>query len=494
MKRWLPRSLCLLAWSFWAWLGFGLYRELPRDFGPVVAQMPEYDQSLTLGFVGDTNLVLVGPAKRDKREKTSEEVRLQLIDAEAGGVVGERIVPAPYLAVGDRTLPLGPGSGLALFDALGREGMDDLLTLMRQGVLLSVTPDSEALQALDVLTGEWRRISRWPVAYVAPHPAKPWAAVVDLEPGSPPPARVVVVDLKSGKKLFRRDLPLGTKLEIRPFFFPARNQVVLPLLIPPSKSTDLWRAVHEVWTVADPPILETTVDDFEATGFRATAAANRMYWQGRYQYEGSRLTYVDVYDFQARRFLTTLPVAERPEANGGKHDFSKGLVEPAIAPSGRSVLRYGPMTTRTESSGNSVITIGKPALYEVGTGRLLWQERPDERLIGVYRDRFLINEQWESLWKQWLPSVNFRTVAWRSLETGAVLFRTSAKTLINPRRCNAAETLFVHSNGAVYRMPLRVNWPLLALCQTILALPLILLWAVLRWRRKRKLRLASLTP
>jgi hypothetical protein len=30
MRRWLPRSLWLLAWSFWAWLGFGLYRELPR--------------------------------------------------------------------------------------------------------------------------------------------------------------------------------------------------------------------------------------------------------------------------------------------------------------------------------------------------------------------------------------------------------------------------------------------------------------------------------
>src|SRR4051794_23075083 len=34
MRRWLPRALWLLAWSFWAWLGWGLYRELPRSLTP----------------------------------------------------------------------------------------------------------------------------------------------------------------------------------------------------------------------------------------------------------------------------------------------------------------------------------------------------------------------------------------------------------------------------------------------------------------------------
>jgi hypothetical protein len=53
---------------------------------------------------------------------------------------------------------------------------------------------------------------------------------------------------------------------------------------------------------------------------------------------------------------------------------------------------------------------------------------------------------------------------------------------------------FVANNrGEVYRRA-SVHWPPLALCQTILALPLVMLWAVLRWRRKRWMRLASVEP
>jgi len=39
VRRRLPHFLWLAAWSFWLWLGFGLYRELPRDLGPVVCQV-----------------------------------------------------------------------------------------------------------------------------------------------------------------------------------------------------------------------------------------------------------------------------------------------------------------------------------------------------------------------------------------------------------------------------------------------------------------------
>ena len=47
--------------------------------------------------------------------------------------------------------------------------------------------------------------------------------------------------------------------------------------------------------------------------------------------------------------------------------------------------------------------------------------------------------------------------------------------------------------GNIFVAP-AINYPLLALCQTILALPLILLWALLRWHRNRRFRLASVTP
>ena len=38
-------------------------------------------------------------------------------------------------------------------------------------------------------------------------------------------------------------------------------------------------------------------------------------------------------------------------------------------------------------------------------------------------------------------------------------------------------------DGEVYSFPLAPNLQLLAFCQTILALPLILVWALQRWRR-----------
>jgi hypothetical protein len=35
--RWLKRFFWLFAWGAWAWLGFGLYRELPRSLGSLVS-------------------------------------------------------------------------------------------------------------------------------------------------------------------------------------------------------------------------------------------------------------------------------------------------------------------------------------------------------------------------------------------------------------------------------------------------------------------------
>lgn len=58
---------------------------------------------------------------------------------------------------------------------------------------------------------------------------------------------------------------------------------------------------------------------------------------------------------------------------------------------------------------------------------------------------------------------------------------------------NADQTLLGDSDGLIYEYP-KVNYPLLALCQTILALPLVLLWSGLRWRRKRRRRLARVSP
>src|SRR5262249_15597928 len=52
MRHWLPRALWLGAWSFWAWLGWGLYRELPRGLGPVVCKLALEPREKVTGIGG----------------------------------------------------------------------------------------------------------------------------------------------------------------------------------------------------------------------------------------------------------------------------------------------------------------------------------------------------------------------------------------------------------------------------------------------------------
>src|SRR6476660_10364094 len=47
----IKRICWITAWGVWLWLGFGLYRELPRDLGRVVCKLPTANLSTT--FIGD---------------------------------------------------------------------------------------------------------------------------------------------------------------------------------------------------------------------------------------------------------------------------------------------------------------------------------------------------------------------------------------------------------------------------------------------------------
>src|SRR4051812_32983705 len=50
--KWVKRCCWLAGWSIWLLLGFGLYRELPRDLGPVVCKQPLERFESPIGFVG----------------------------------------------------------------------------------------------------------------------------------------------------------------------------------------------------------------------------------------------------------------------------------------------------------------------------------------------------------------------------------------------------------------------------------------------------------
>src|SRR5688572_1621593 len=62
----LKRFLWLFAWSVWIWLGFGLYRELPRNLGSSAFMIPLDGKLLPLGFVdnGSVLAVLKQPSNR----------------------------------------------------------------------------------------------------------------------------------------------------------------------------------------------------------------------------------------------------------------------------------------------------------------------------------------------------------------------------------------------------------------------------------------------
>src|SRR5262245_59971685 len=96
------RLLWLLAWGVWLWLGVGLYRELPRELGPMVSQLPVGSRDTLLGFVGgsDEVAVLVGDEDRYGCRKVG------LFDARTGDAVGSPVGPQPFRGRHDDWDPL----------------------------------------------------------------------------------------------------------------------------------------------------------------------------------------------------------------------------------------------------------------------------------------------------------------------------------------------------------------------------------------------------
>ena len=99
----------------------------------------------------------------------------------------------------------------------------------------------------------------------------------------------------------------------------------------------------------------------------------------------------------------------------------------------------------------------------------------------VGSDRSAVTEMWEFAAgaHRWEPI----TCAVRGRDDDRLCWRTWTAL---PERISSDGVLWLTSDFNIFTVP-SPNWPLLALCQSILALPLILLWAMLRWRRKRRM-------
>src|SRR6185295_4893402 len=81
----LKRFLWLAAWGVWLWLGFGLYRELPRELGPRVRKLWIEGEYTPIGFVADTNnLAILTPPKGSRGFSN-----VLVVQAETGAFVAE---------------------------------------------------------------------------------------------------------------------------------------------------------------------------------------------------------------------------------------------------------------------------------------------------------------------------------------------------------------------------------------------------------------------
>lgn len=482
--KWFKRTLWLAAWGVWVWLGVGLYRELPRKSGPQLSNVNFHGLKMPMGFVGEQDVIAVQTSSRNNVRN------LTLCNARNGHVIGFRHRPMNHV-ISDR------GDQRAA-DLLGPSALDASL---RHGFLLGVGngeierkagptwTSTGGLYALDVMKDELRQLTERTVSIAAVHPEKPWVAFVDGEEGKRG-NRVAVVDYTTGRTVFTTPRDSRMSMVGTPLFVVDGDLLLVKFAKPFEEMEDVDRSIIQIWTIADPPVLfaERIMEDWRPYSASSVARNGRVLFAGRSSRETPNATYVEVYDVKDNEFLPLDPHAKRPLK--GRRQFSVLLREArlAISPSGRTVLKYGSVFTKATGPNTKNTLTPTGGLHEIGSGRTIWTLSPHTRIASVTRDQFLVHENWHDMWKDWFPNAKYETHAWRTLDAGDVEYRLPHSPVGVPRDFNAAGTLVMMLDGSVHTWPPRVNWALLALCQAVLALPLVLLWAISCWRTARRKR------
>jgi hypothetical protein len=155
------------------------------------------------------------------------------------------------------------------------------------------------------------------------------------------------------------------------------------------------------------------------------------------------------------------------------------------------VRKVEPREPAISRDGKTLLSLGDD-LWDVDAGRLRWSmpaavstwlvSAKMERQSIDPGGRFEVHEQW-SLFN----GAKRSSYAVRSFETGVLLYRCWRPTVM-PQAAVSSDGAVIFDDEVVRRLPPSVNCPVFALCQTILALPLLLLWAGLKWTAKRAAR------
>lgn len=199
-------------------------------------------------------------------------------------------------------------------------------------------------------------------------------------------------------------------------------------------------------------------------GSRMSADGKRIAWEA---YVDDRSPQSEVFDVTAGRVV--FPKA-RP-SKGLRRRYGRRV----LSRDGRSILEMGQNP-------------GTDRIIDVNSEAVVWKSASNEwaSALDADGDRFSASETWKGnlFGRDW----EYRDWAVRSLKDGSLLFRCWTPPFDGESYANEDGSLFfAQKEREIHRLPYRANWLLLGLCQSVLALPLILLWAVLRWRRKRRL-------
>ena len=433
MKRWLPRSLWLVAWSFWAWLGWGLYRELPRQMGPLICRVPVQAIEAPLGFVKDRPLVVIQP-RLPNRNTT-----FKVFDATSGVFVHD-----------------------INFD---RHSPHSRTHLCRShGVLLAQGEGTKnaGFYVVNLATGLWKTLSEKyvPDFDIDVHPTRPWVAFRESAAPIDKPRPLVVLDWTTGAEVFVRPQRQGG---IRtPVFMGDSNRLVVAVSGSDTSATE--RTDLEVWLLGSPSRLEKVIRNCGLGAWRKAPSHGRI---ARCNMDDLRWN-LDVVDIDAERVVFSTPPKDRLRTKPGNYLLGPPVGSFQLSKSGKS-LTCDPLT----------------CIWDVDAGAERWRPqtgwtlRPAEGF-----DLFSVEERWD----QFLPLMGlarWRTMAVRDLDSPALQFRCWSNDSAALADISADSRLSVGQDGAIRRFPFQINWSLLALCQTVLALPLIILWMMLHRRRKR---------
>ena len=458
--KWVKRGLWAAGWSSWAWLGVGLHRELPRDLGPTVSRRQGKEEISVVGFLGEGDAVLGQAMPAQIISLLGQERTFYSWESQTGRELQE---VGPFVPTRSRGEPR-----VSLHHGVVIEGSD----FSSDGSLI-------ACRVWDLRTRGDCKLPRGFGRVLDVHPTWPLVALESTSQRAP--RRIGLADLRDGSLVAAWDLwksvPDSESIDAGYFNDRSTTSILLKLR---SRETGIQHLLHldaDRQTISNPiglpPWCHKTRHPqsgrFFVSGFEVEKTRHphgeRLFLSG-FEHE----KYVtSVIDTSSGAVVWSRRVTFQPD-DLQAYFLSVGASD-VLAPSGR--LIFEPL-------------IG---LTDLGTGHAVWSKTKDfEEPIPpeVGAAAFWVRECWGTLAKKIGASVAWTTWALRDIETGRLIVRLRERVDLNEK-----QMLAVASDGAVYPWPAHVNYPLLALCQSILALPLVLLWAALWWRRKRRMRLAD---